>query len=135
MKQLLPFLFSIFLLMSFTSLAAQAELHIHNNSGRTLTVKIMKLESRFSTIDNLYSVLTVAPYQRATEYFSNTGYYYLKTKATKSGTEPMYSKGDAFEVYVGNDGYSVLTITYDIAESAINPLDGKQISRAEFEKD
>ncbi|OWY25787.1 hypothetical protein BVG80_01500 [Sphingobacteriales bacterium TSM_CSM] len=117
-----------------SALFAQAELHIHNNSGRTLTVKIMQLQGRFSAEDNLYSVLSVGPYQRAVEYFSQTGYFYLKTKAAKPGTEPLYSKGDAFEVYVGSDGYSVLTITYDVAESAINPLDGKQISRAEFEK-
>lgn len=116
------------------ALAQQAELHIDNNSGRTLTVKIMN--DHFGANDHKYSTLSIEPYGSAVEYFAQTGNYYLKTQATKKGTTPIYKKGDPFNVYVGRDGYSVLTITYSITESNVaDPLGGKQISKAEFDKD
>lgn len=60
----------------------------------------------------------------------------LKTKATYPNKKPVYKKGDPFKVYVGSDGYSVLTISFTIKESALpDSMGGKQISESEFESD
>lgn len=129
-------IYFVFLFVAFFNLfaiAQKAELHIVNNSERLLTLKIMR--DGGTSEDSKYSILTVSPHTSSTEYFSETGHYYLKTKAEKTGTETIYKKGDPFEVYVGSDGYSVLTITYTIKESNVkNPMEGKEISKSEFER-
>lgn len=125
------------LVFSFFALPAvdqKAELHIVNNSGRLLTVKVMHHSQ--STDDSKYSLFRVNPHSSAVEHFSKTGQFYLKTKAELPEKETIYKKGNPFEVYVGRDGYSVLTITYTITEKAVkNPMEGKEISKAEFEMD
>ncbi len=128
--------FSLFaLIFALSSVKAQqAELHLVNNSSRNMYVKVMKQSIRDSY---RYSTLRIAPYGNAVEYFPETGYYYLKVKSYKKGRQTIYSRGDAFKVYVGSDGYSVLTITYDVNESSysIDPLSGERISKEEFMKD
>lgn len=114
--------------------AQKARLEIVNSSQRTLLIKVMKRS--YGGNDRKHSTLAIQPGYRGTEYFSYTGDYYLKTKASKRGQKPIYEKGKPFEVYVGHDGYSVLTVTYSITEtSSYDPLDGDRISEAEFEKD
>ncbi|HLT73030.1 MAG TPA: hypothetical protein VKZ75_10280 [Cyclobacteriaceae bacterium] len=115
--------------------AQRAELHIDNNSMRTLEIKIMKGHPDRST--GLYTKFTINPYGRTTKYFSSTGDYFMKVKAMRPERKPAYSKGDPFRVYVGADGYSVMTITYSIQETttSVNPLNGETISEAEYEGD
>ncbi len=125
--------FLLNLLLSILALrmtAQRAELHVVNHSSRQLTVKIMKKSGA------RFSLLQIGPQGRSTGYFEHTGEFFLKTKAVLSGKEILYKKGDPFRVLVGSGGYSILTITYSINESAAsNPMDGEQISRDEFEKD
>ena len=55
--------------------------------------------------------------------------------AEMDGAETVFTKGNPFEVYVGADGYSVLTVTYNIRESNVaNPMDGRRISKKEFDQ-
>jgi hypothetical protein len=120
------------LLFAITNLAfaQNAELHINNSSGRSMTVKIMN-----SYTNRLHKTLELSPYEQSTAYFGSTGQYYCKTEARKYGREPIYEKGNAFEVYVGSDGYSVLTITFSVSESSsANVLSGNRISKGEFDK-
>ncbi|WP_250630044.1 hypothetical protein [Rhodoflexus caldus] len=127
--------FLFFLLGSLLTIsiaqAQSAELRIKNTSDRMLTVKVMN-----SNNGRLFKKFIVYPRASYTEYFATTGSFFLKTKAEYPGREPVYEKGNPFRVYVGTDGYSVLTITYAIQESNVaNPLEGKSISRQEFERD
>lgn len=109
---------------------AQARLEIQNNSDHNMHIKVMD-----EYTDDLYKEIYMEPYSDKTIYFSETGHYYLKTKATKSGYDPIYKKGDAFRVYNGADGYSVLTLTYTINRtSSYNPMRGETISKTEFDK-
>lgn len=117
-------------LISINFNVSNAELHIENNSNREMTVKVMNLYG------GKYSTFYIAPWSSATEYFSRTGNFYLKTKATLKDRDPVCEKGEPFEVYVGTDGVSILTITYSITESEnFNPLNGDSITLSEFEND
>jgi len=126
-----------FLLLSAYSAYAYlhpAELRIKNTSQRHLTVKIMKQTS--GNRGNKYTTVNISKQSNKTINISETGNYYLKTKAVFLGKDPVYKKGDPFKVYVGSDGYSVLTITFSIQESSLpNPLSGKQISKSDFDSD
>jgi hypothetical protein len=127
-KNLILFL----LLFAITNIAAaqSAELHIHNKSGRSMTVKIMNKYT-----NRLHKTLELSPYEQSTTYFGITGEFYCKTEARMYGREPIYEKGNAFEVYVGSDGYSVLTITFSVSEgSSANILTGNRISKSEFDR-
>jgi hypothetical protein len=130
MKQIL-LLAAISTLFITAGHSQSAELHIKNNSQRTMSIKVMSSEG------HKFSSATVYPWSEEVFYFRSTGSYYLKTKATIQGKEPMYSKGKPFRVYVGSDSYSVLTITYTIKEvpNSEDPLSGKKISKEEFERD
>lgn len=122
----------ILLCFQVAAIAQQARLDIRNNSDRFMEIKVMQYSY---AAEVLYRKVSVAP--RATEsvYFPQTGNYFLKSKAIYQGKNPIYKKGKEFNVYVGDDGYSVLTITYSITESnSFNPTEGKQISEAEYEK-
>jgi len=66
----------------------QAELHIKNNSRRTLTVKVMKENA--GEHDTKHALIVVPSFTDATKYFSTTGNYYLKTKASLSGKVTTY---------------------------------------------
>ena len=122
------------LLLAIAVIGQRAELHLVNNSARSLTIKVMQKND--STADTMYSILSVSPNGQASEYFAMSGSFYLKSAASLQDKDTIYEKGNPFQVYVGNDGYSVLTITYSITESNVpNPLNGKRISKSEFDLD
>lgn len=124
----------LILIVGTKAFSQQAELHIKNNSSRTLTVKVMKENA--GERDAKHALMVVPSFTGATEYFGTSGNYYLKTKVSLSGKATIYKKGNPFEVYVGRDGYSVLTVTFTINESTVsNPMEGEEISKEEFEED
>ncbi|HQW11854.1 MAG TPA: hypothetical protein PK076_02970 [Saprospiraceae bacterium] len=114
------------------SVSAQARLTIVNKSMRIMTVKVMKGHNRKAT---LHDSLTVQPHTSETVYFSTSGKYFTKTKAVYKDKEPVYRKGDRFEVTNNASGYSVLTLTFSIKESKVPQASGGQpISRSEYEE-
>ncbi len=128
---------SIILIISFFLLQvsfanAQARLTIENNSMRTMTVKVMQ---GYSGKGTLHETVTIGAYGSKTVYFSNSGYYFTKTKAVLQGKDPVYRKGQPFEVTNNSSGYSVMTLTFSIKESSVpQATGGKQISKTEFEQ-
>ena len=121
--KLIAFFFTFFLC---SKISAQARLEVKNNSERNLYVKIMQKGG------GLFATMTVSPYSSDTQYFEETGYYYLKTKGTKRGLRAVHKKGNAFKVYNGTDGYSVMTVTYSISGGV--SADGREISEEEFNR-
>ncbi len=127
-------LFSLLVLLNTSGIfGQQAELHINNNSDRTMEIKIMR--TGFNGQGSLHSRMTINSNSNSVKYFSTTGYFFLKIKATRYGRPTVFTQGDPFRVYAGEDGYDVLTISYSIEESTLNPLSGETISQSEFEKD
>lgn len=122
--------------MLFTFLsgsAQQAELHINNNSDRKIEIKIMRSGADGSA--SLHSRLIINAQGSDIKYFPTTRYFFLKIKASRYSRPTVYTEGDPFKDYVGNDGFDVLTFSYSIEESNLDPLSGETISQAEFEKD
>jgi len=118
--------------LSALSLSAQARLTIKNNSGRGMTVKVMK---GYSGMGALHETAAIDAYSSKTIYFTESGYYFTKTKATLKGKEPVYRKGQPFSVTNDETGYSVMTLTFSIKESTIpQATGGKQISQSEFDQ-
>lgn len=112
---------------------AQARIDINNNSSRKMTVKVMRNDG-FN--GELFEQVYISPYELKSVYFSQTGYYFTKTKAEKPGKDPVYRKGELFKVYNGDDGYSVLTLTFTIKESSTPIISGgKSITKKEFDQD
>jgi hypothetical protein len=129
MKHIYFFIISIFL--SF-NLSAQARLTIENNSMRSMTVKVMKGSSGKGT---LHEIVTIGANGSKTVYFSNSGYYFTKTKAVLRGRDPVYRKGQPFSVTNDDTGYSILTLTFSITESTIpQATGGRSISKTEFDQ-
>lgn len=130
-KNSLHKLFSLLFIIITTTLVGQANLTIENNSQRVMTVKIMK----GTYAPELYKTVTISAHRSVKINFNETDYYFTKSKAVLEGKDPVYMKGDPFEVINDNRGYSELTITYSITESTI-PMSsgGKKISKAEFDK-
>jgi len=126
----LAFFTAILLLVSF-AVDAQARLIIDNNSMRQMTVKVMKGSSGKGT---LHESVTITAYGSETIYFSETGYYFTKSKAILNGKDPVYKKGKSFKVINGSDGYSVLRLTFTIKESAVPASTGQTISKTEFDQ-
>jgi hypothetical protein len=129
------FIFVTFIFTSLISLSSkaigQANLTIENNSKRTMTIKVMK----GSGSGSLFKTVTIGPYGRQTVYFEESGYYFTKSRAVLSGKDPVYQKGQPFQVVNNSSGYSVLTLTFTIKESTIPQASGGvQISKSEFEK-
>lgn len=123
---------SIILLISTFVTNAQARLSIENNSMRSMTVKVMK---GYSGKGTLHETVTISAYSSETVYFSISDYYFTKTKAVLKGKKPVYQKGQPFEVTNDDSGYSVMTLTFSIKESAIPQVTGgKQISKTEFDQ-
>lgn len=121
---------AIVLLTSFV-VNAQARLTIENNSQRSMKVKVMKGSGK----GTLHETITISSYGSGIIYFSESGYYFTKTKAVLNGKEPIYQKGQPFQVTNDNTGYSVMTLTFSIKESTVpQVMGGKQISRAEFDQ-
>lgn len=130
MKSILTILIVLFINLT---LSAQARLNIINNSKRIMTVKVMKGSSGKGT---LHEKVLISPYGSKNVYFSESGFYFTKTKAVLSGVKPICRKGDPFKVVNDETGYSEMTLTFTIKESAIPQASGgKQISEAEFDKD
>ena len=128
MKMLLT---GFLLLAAANSTQAQATLTIQNNSQRNMTVKVM----RGTTQGSLHKMVTIAPFGSATVNFYETGNYFTKTKAVLAGKDPIYQKGKYFHVTNDDTGYSVLTITYTIKESAVpQATGGTPISKTEFDQ-
>lgn len=120
-----------FLAISFTILAQQANLTIENNSRRTMTVKIMKGTGK----GLLNNTVTIGANNKEIIYFSETGYYFTKTKAILNGREPVYQKGLPFKVINDDTGYSEMTLSFTIIESAVPKVTGgKQITKTEFDQ-
>jgi hypothetical protein len=125
------FITSIFLIITF-ALTAQARLTIENNSMRLMTVKVM---SGYGGKGTLFQKVTINAYGSETIYFSESGYYFTKSKATFNGKDPVYRKGKPFQVTSNDEGYSVMTITFSITESKIpQATGGKSISKTEFDE-
>ena len=123
---------TVFLLLTCLTLSAQAKLTIVNNSMRLMTVKVMK---GYSSPAELYESVTVNAYDRVTVYFSNSGTFFTKTKAVLNGKDPVYRKGESFQVTSNSTGYSVMTLTFTIVESTIpQATGGKTISKSEFDQ-
>lgn len=102
---------------------------VENMSERTLTVKIMKMNS------GLYKTIYIPAKSTRSVTIQDQGYYYTKTKAEKYQSETIYSKDDAFYVQNNYMGYSVLTVTYWVEESNYPQSSGQRISKSEFEND
>ena len=131
MKSYLKFcVFFCFLLQISLCTLAQARLTIKNNSARQMTIKVMKGSSGKGT---LHETANISAYSSETIYFSQTGYYFTKSKAVLSGRDPVYKKGQSFKVISGDEGYSVFTLTFTIKESAVPVSSGQSISKSEFE--
>lgn len=133
MKLTIKSLVSIaFMMLLSTLAAAQARLTIENNSSRQMTVKVMQ---GYGGKGVLHETVTIGAYGSNTVYFSQSGYYFTKTKAVLTGRDPIYRKGNPFEVTNDDTGYSVLTLTFSIKESAIpQATGGKSISKQEFDQ-
>ena len=122
---------SAFLLLVSFAGNAQARLTIENNSMRQMTVKVMKGSSGKGT---LHESVNISAYGSETIYFTETGYYFTKSKAILNGKDPVYKKGKSFKVINGSDGYSVLRLTFTIKESAVPASTGQTISKNEFDQ-
>lgn len=121
------------LLLSSSTINAQARLTIENNSMRSMTVKVMK---GYGGKGKLHETVVIGANSSETIYFSLGGYYFTKTKAVLKGKDPVYRKGQPFEVINNSSGYSVLTLTFTIKESTVPQASGgKPISKAEFDED
>jgi hypothetical protein len=132
-KQLQSAVCALCLVLLSNTAHAQARLIIENNSQRQMTVKVMNTSNG---ADTLHQTISIVPVGTQTVYFSETGDYFCKTMAVLSGRDPVYQKGEAFRVYNGRDGYSVITLTFSITESAVpQVLGGKEISKREFDRD
>ncbi len=128
--KLIPII-AVLLLASFI-VRAQARLTIENKSIRSMTVKVMK---GFSGKGSLHETVTIEANSSETVYFSNSGYYFTKTKAILKGRDPVYRKGQPFEVINNSSGYSVMTLTFTIRESTVPQVSGgKSISKSEFDQ-
>lgn len=122
---------SIFLFLTISTVHAQARLTIENNSGRLMTVKVMQ---GYTGKGTLHKTVSVTSYSSETVYFFESDYYFTKTKAVLQGRDPVYRKGQPFQVTNNSSGYSVMKLTFSIKESAVpQATGGKQISKTEFD--
>lgn len=112
---------------------SQAELTIENNSMRMMTIKVMRA---YGASSSLFKQVDIAPNSSRTVYFNSGGTYFTKTKAVLSGKDPIYQKGQRFEVTNDRTGYSILTLTFTIKESQVPQTSGgAKISKSEFDND
>lgn len=111
--------------------SAQARLTVENNSQRVMTVKVMRGTAKGA----LHESMIISPWSNKTVYFSESGLYFTKTKAVSQGRDPIFRKGNPFQVTNNSNGYSVMTLTFSIQESAVpQATGGRQISKAEFDQ-
>ncbi len=134
MKKLTQTIFFTLLLCAITVLKTygQARLTIQNNSQRTMTVKIMR---GFTGKGTLHQTVSIGSYGSAIIQFTESDYYFTKSRAVLQGKDPIYRKGQPFQVTNDSSGYSVMTITFSIKESSVpQATGGKQISKTEFDQ-
>ena len=123
------FTLCIALLITFIT-NAQARLTIVNNSTRYMTVKVMRGTGK----GLLHETVAIPGFSSETVYFSASGTYFTKSKAVLAKKEPVYKKGNSFRVTNDESGYSVLTLTFTIKESAVVESSGQSISKSEFDQ-
>jgi hypothetical protein len=122
----------ITLTLQSKTVGAQARLTIENQSMRTMTIKVMK---GYGDGGSLHKTVNISAHGSETIYFSESGYYYTKTKAVYVGKEPVYQKGEAFQVTNDRTGYTIMTLTFSITETATPQITGgEEISKQEFDK-
>jgi len=125
------FITAFFFTISLAAFAQQATLTIENNSMRSMTVKIMQGSSKGS----LFNTVIIGAHGKETVYFSETGYYFTKTKAVFKGRDAVFQKGKPFKVVNDETGYSEMTLTFTIKESAVpQVMGGQQITKTEFDQ-
>lgn len=112
-----------------------AELTVHNNGARPLAVKLMKCADDGKAVKVHMEIISGK--NKTTVIISEPGNYYLKTMTEFPGGEPFCTKGDPFEVYVAEDGYSILTMTITVTEDSPVSYDATRapISKTEFDRD
>ena len=88
----------VVLFLSMSNLFGQANLTIVNNSGRVITVKIMKGDSYYN---QLHEKVYVSAWGSTVVYFNESGNSFTKSKAVLAGKDPVFRKGKPF--YVTND--------------------------------
>ena len=111
---------------------AQAKLTIENNSMRSMTVKVMQ---GYKGKGTLHETVTIGAYDSETVYFTESGSYFTKTKAVLKGKNPVFRKGQPFNVTNDETGYSVMTLTFSIKETSVpQATGGKEISKTEFDQ-
>ena len=110
-----------------TTTTTNASLTIQNRSSYSLTVKIMKINSR-----GLYQTVYIGPESSRTVYFSKSDTFYTKTKASKN-YETLYKKSGMFSIQCDKSGYSQATIEFFVSSGGGGT--GQGISKAEFESD
>ena len=95
-----------------------------------MTVKVMQGVGAGA----LHETVSISAWGSETVYFSNSGTYFTKTKAVLLQRDPVYKKGKAFRVTNDASGYSVLTLTFTIKESAVMQSSGQTITKADFDR-
>ena len=95
-----------------------------------MNVKVMKGIGK----GTLHETVFISAYGQETVYFSSSGSYFTKSKATLAKRDPIYKKGSSFRVTNNESGYSILTLTFTIKESAVAQSTGQTISKTEFEQ-
>ena len=132
MKSILKIIFfSTFIFLFLFAATAQARLTTENNSMRQMTVKVMEGSTGQGT---LHKSVIITAYGSETVYFTETGYYFTKSKAILNGKDPVYKKGKSFKVINDAEGYSILRLTFTIKESAVTASTGQTISKTEFDQ-
>ncbi len=97
-----------------------------------MTVKVMSGSKRNAS---LHEKVMIDAYSQNTVYFSESGQYFTKSKASLNGRDPIYRKGKYFKVVNDETGYSEMTLTFTIKESNVPQASGGvQISKQEFDQ-
>ena len=106
-----------------------AEVRIDNKTERILEIKVMECVKNVQ-----FKRDTIPSGSHITILIPRTGTFYLKVKASYFERAPVYSKLDPFKVEVDSDGYSILSITYNMEEGLSDPNGGTRINEDEFNK-
>lgn len=124
------FLLTILLLFTTATVNAQANLTIVNNSQRTMTVKVMK---KVGSKSISHEKVTISANSSSKIYFSESGNYFTKTKATLKGKTAICKKGNAFKVVNDTTSYSILGLTFTITNINFHCANGRtSVSKCEF---
>ncbi len=138
MKKTNSLLLIIFLItVSIQGFSQQASLTIFNKSKRELTTKIMKGSEKKGS---LHQTITIAPNEKQTVNFSETGQYFTKSQAILVKVDilendTIYSKGTPFQIVADKKrGYSNMTMKFTVKESKKSTVEGlTPITRKEYE--